>query len=564
LIGLSSLFCTLPAIADFISADPPEAIVRDPRRALDEDACPPQTIVSVPLTLTGNTSTSANDYGANCGAAGSSPDDIYALSLRCRGLVTVSLCGSGYDCVIEVHTGTNYFDCPGAYIDCNDDFCDLQSQLSFFVEIDAYYFIIVTGFNGASGPYTLNVTQVSQPPPNDNCSSARVISNAPYQDFGSTTCANNSFTPPCAFSNAPDVLYRLNMPCDAFVEVTTCGHPLMDAVLEVKKYGACPGTNPVGCNDDACEFNQSYVAFPYEAFQDYYILVDGYSTNSGYYVLHVNATGDAADQCGSIIIALPVTLTGNTVCEHDDYPQCNFGTSNDDIHVLQPLAECRIVTATLCGTSPDFDTVLEIRKGGSFCPGSTLVSCTDDGYCGDNFTLQSTATFIAEPGETYYFMVNGYFGSVGDYVLTITDAPCELAAPESLVVRYNVSTNAYDLNWAAVAGATEYNVFRSVGLPNPGPPDIGDYIGTTAATNFSDDAGLPFSPTGYFYQVTAVANYPSLLEPRTPPSEREILALKGQAVRQEPNSQPRMDLTRPEFLDQYSYTNPQAKAWEAR
>ncbi len=502
LLAVMTACFPLCAKAVFISAVPEDgmAMTDRNRNPLDEDNCPPQTIVSVPLTINGNTSTSGWHFLSSCN--GNGPDDIYALSLSCDYQVTVSLCGSGFDTVIEVRHGTNYFDCPGSeFINCNDDFCGFQSQMSFFAAVGEFYFIVVSGYQGATGAYSLQVSGTPLAPNNDACNGARLISNAPYRDFGSTACANNSITPGCASSNAPDVVYRLNMPCNASVTATTCGHPLMDAVLHVYKYGAC-GNTFVTCNDDAgCPNNQSLVYFQYEAYQDYFIWVDGWSNSSGYYVLHLSAQGNAEDQCGVIILDLPVTLNGTLVCEHDDYPQCFAGTSNDDVFVLQPQDHCRYVTVSMCGSPESFDSVLEIRRGGSECPGAVVVSCTDDGECSGEFSYHSTASFMADANETYYFMVNGYYGSEGAYVMSAVEAPCELAAPESLVVRYDTGTQAAFLYWAPVAGADYYYVYRDSLADVAAIPE--NYLGLSYSATF-EDSDYPPNPCIRHYIVTAV------------------------------------------------------------
>jgi len=140
------------------SVQPSESLVRREHRPLDEDRCPPSTIVSLPITITGNTGSSSHDYDLTC-VTSYTGDDIYALSLSCRTQVTVSLCGSGYDTAVEVLHGVNYFDCPGSQVlACNDDYCGLQSQVSFFAEIGEFYFIIVSGYEFSFGPYTMTVT----------------------------------------------------------------------------------------------------------------------------------------------------------------------------------------------------------------------------------------------------------------------------------------------------------------------------------------------------------------------------------------------------------------------
>jgi hypothetical protein len=80
--------------------------------------------------------------------------------------VTASLCGSGYDAQIEVHTGAG---CPGdSLIICRDDwYCGPDWMLTPSVAFDAFpgntYWILVGGFYGNTGAYTLNVDAITCP-----------------------------------------------------------------------------------------------------------------------------------------------------------------------------------------------------------------------------------------------------------------------------------------------------------------------------------------------------------------------------------------------------------------
>lgn len=492
--------------ARMINAVPADALRQREHGSLDEDVCPPSTIVSLPLTITGNTSTSQANYQLTCPDYNPafSPDDIYALSLSCRTQVTVSLCGSGYDTVVEVRHGTNYFDCPGStVIVCNDDYCGLQSQLSFFAEIGDDYFIIISGYGGASGPYTMNVSGVSYPPLNDNCPGF-LITSLPYTDFGSTTCSSNGgyYLPPCVNTYTGGVVYTLNLPCAAWITATTCGHPLMDAVLSVRTGGSCPGTTPVVCNDDACAYYQSSVSFNASPNTPYYIFVDGWGSNRGYYVLSVTGS-TGPDACpGDYLIQLPVYINSDTRCGNNDYAQCTGGDANDDVYTFN-VQQCTQVTASMCGTNTNlFDPVIEVRSGAG-CPGDVSVVCLDDGTCGGSFSLAPTVTFFAQPGPGYYILVGGYGGSAGAYFLSVTGTECAPPQPVTdLVAQANLDVGTIELNWSAVASASSYNVYASGSNCNPG--ELCNLIGTTQGTSFSDDAGLGGSETVRFYQVTAV------------------------------------------------------------
>jgi hypothetical protein len=481
--------------ATFISASPAEALYTREQNPLDEDACPPQTIVSTPLTINGNTTNSQHNYELSCVSTGGAPDDIYGLSLFCRGTVTVSLCGSNYDTALEVHYGTNYFDCPGSQIlACNDDFCGLQSQVSFNIEAGEFYFIIVSGYFGNSGAYTMNVTANLLPPLNDNCAGAFPITSLPYQDFGSTACANNSTNPPCAFSNAPDVWYALQLPCGAYVTATTCGHPLMDAVLHVYTVvNPCDDYPPLVCNDDACANFQSSVSFAANANQLYYIVVDGYNTSSGYYVLNVSAE----HLCPTgIFVAIPGTTSGDTRCANNDYPQCGLGDANENVFTFS-IQQCMRVTASLCGSS--YDPIMEIRSGTN-CPGDNVIACMDDGYCDGEWTLTPTIIFDADPSQTYWVIVGGYYGSAGPYVLSLDAVPCPVVPPISdLVVQPDAPNGNMLLFWSAIPGADYYQIFASPTSDNfpPNPIDVSYGPSYTHVNALNDYDRL-------FYSVIAV------------------------------------------------------------
>ena len=82
----------------------------------------------------------------------------------------LTLCGnSDYDTKLYVYENV----CPSGPHACNDDFCSTPSFLSPFVSALSNvaltagntYYIVVDGFAGAAGNYTLDVTGFAPPPP---------------------------------------------------------------------------------------------------------------------------------------------------------------------------------------------------------------------------------------------------------------------------------------------------------------------------------------------------------------------------------------------------------------
>ena len=122
------------------------------------DVCDGTLISSLPFSDAGSTQCAQNNYlWVPClTSAPDGSDVVYRLALSSEQSVTVSLCGSGYDTGLEIRRGGS---CPGAMrVICSDDYCGLQSQLTFLAESSAIYYIVIDGYNGASGPFVLNVT----------------------------------------------------------------------------------------------------------------------------------------------------------------------------------------------------------------------------------------------------------------------------------------------------------------------------------------------------------------------------------------------------------------------
>jgi hypothetical protein len=68
------------------------------------------------------------------------------------GIYEIDLCDSQFDTTLSV-----YDTCGGMELACNDDFCQLQSQLSIYLETATTYLIRIAGYRGAIGSYTIIV-----------------------------------------------------------------------------------------------------------------------------------------------------------------------------------------------------------------------------------------------------------------------------------------------------------------------------------------------------------------------------------------------------------------------
>jgi len=111
-------------------------------------------IFTLPYTDTGATCDNADNITLGC-AASAAQDVVYKYTATSSGYLTVSLCGSGYDTALGIYNSSQ------VEIACNDDFCGLQSEISFSATAGQLYYFVVDGFSTNCGSYVINVT----PPP---------------------------------------------------------------------------------------------------------------------------------------------------------------------------------------------------------------------------------------------------------------------------------------------------------------------------------------------------------------------------------------------------------------
>lgn len=119
-------------------------------------------ITTIPYSGFGNTCVAHNDYIACGWSLQGSPDVVYRFAPAQDVTLKVSLCGnSAFDTVLYV-----YEDACENWIGCNDDRCDTPryqdnhrvSALSARFRAGHVYYIVVDGYGGACGDFTIDVT----------------------------------------------------------------------------------------------------------------------------------------------------------------------------------------------------------------------------------------------------------------------------------------------------------------------------------------------------------------------------------------------------------------------
>jgi len=204
-------------------------------------------------------------------------------------------------------------------------------------------------------------TQITDPGHPDGREGGETIETAwmiyalPFTDTGNTCDNIHDYDEVCPYTGSlsPDVVYAYEPPYDMCVSINLC-----DSYYDTKVYvyqdvaGNVPW--PDGCNDD--NFNcvdppVSYTSWieSVEIFagSTYYIVVDGYGSGCGDYVLYMEEV-ECPTPCDVICVGVP---EGEPTC-YDDYVDNYNGGCNSDPNIfsIQPVGDM-----TVCGESGVYD-----------------------------------------------------------------------------------------------------------------------------------------------------------------------------------------------------------------
>ncbi|MFO0832761.1 MAG: hypothetical protein U0637_13095 [Phycisphaerales bacterium] len=318
--------------ADFTPSSPPA-----------NDNCTGAEWLGCGQSVTGNTSCADDDIALSaiaCGTSISTPGVWYRV-VGTGQTMTATTCNGAftYDTKITVFAGP----CGGlTCVSGNDDSCTtsgLFSTTSWGSVAGEVYHILVHGFAGATGAFTLSVSSAA-PMVNNACANAIPVG-AGGLYAGTLSCATTDGAASCGSSNSSsDVWYRFVAPTNGALSASLCGSRAsggIDGVLTVFG-GSCAGPE-VLCNDDAggagCDSLDSFVTGTMTAGQVAVIRVSyfGGSTfrlGNGNFFLSIGFAGcDSIDWNGDGLfpdtqdITDFITVFGGGFCAAPNPPVCN-------------------------------------------------------------------------------------------------------------------------------------------------------------------------------------------------------------------------------------------------
>jgi hypothetical protein len=218
----------------------------------------------------------------------------------------------------------------------------------------------------------------------------------------------------CANTNAPEVVYKLEVPVRQ--RVTLHVEPRFDAVLYIRKDDCTDSDAEVGCNDDAPNARDSRIDTVLEA-GTYYVIVDGYGTESGAFKLNVamSSVPSLAEHCQN---ARPLafggrpatgTLTGGFDAFH---ASCGDTSPGPDVPFRMQVPQRSRVRVVHHGA--DFMPVVHVRA--QCTDESSEIACTATGMTADDAAFvgvlaAGTYTVVADATEA---QAEGAFSLAGE------------------------------------------------------------------------------------------------------------------------------------------------------
>ena len=355
--------------------------------AIENDDCESATPIICGSSTSGSTTTALADGPPECGTSVSAPGVWYSIT-GLSGTVILNTCaGTDYDTKINVYTGA--CDDPEC-IAGNDDGsfgCYPGSEVIFEADAATTYYVLVQGYDGSVGNFTLDMACAACAPPTDiivtPTDTLAYLSWTPGNPEGTFTV---EYGPP-GFTPGTGTVISGTVGVDG-PPVTITGLELAtgyDAYLTE----TCPGGED-GYPRGPLGFTTLEEPLPENAFCQGAVDMTCGQEASGDTQLGVLAV---APECGSGFISTPglwYTFTGN----------------GDD------------VTLSTCNDA-EFDTKISVWSG--TCAVLVCEGGVDDAAgCAGN---TSAVTIATTAGTVYFALVHGYDGEAGPFTISMSCAP---------------------------------------------------------------------------------------------------------------------------------------------
>lgn len=275
----------------------------------------------------------------------------------------------------------------------------------------------------------------------EDFASATAIASLPYEDTGNTCGAVDDYDPTCAAtnnSNAPDLVYVFQPATEVCIDIDLCGSNY-DTAVQVYENDLA---TPIACSDDHCGLQSRIAGLHLTAGNDYYIVVDGWSSSCGDYALRVTTTDPTLSGWVNYYAPTPLPNTnhvpGVEVCLDVPSPGiCGTSDPSGGYKITGSVAGAASLDATKSPTAPDHGAIgggdiqalLEFLNGGGTLSPEQQIAADVDG--------SGTPPDVTDLQQLRRFLVFDFASCPGcalwkfscDPAGTPVDAPCSVILP---------------------------------------------------------------------------------------------------------------------------------------
>jgi len=290
---------------------------------------------------------------------------------------------------------------------------------------------------------------VAQVPANDVCSNAITVTCGQTIEGATTEATADANAIDCFTSvQAPGVWYSIAGTGEV-ITVSTCTGFTYDTKLNVYK-GTCGALVCVAGNDDGGDCaTGSTIGFPSVVGTNYLILVQGYQGDVGNFELSVGCAPATYDYCvGATPIGCNESISGSTLeASGDNAQECVYSVQAPGVWFTFTGLTDPIQLSTC--EDFDYDTRINIYRG--TCDGLICVTGSDDtegvGVC-------STVFMVPDPSVTYFVLVHGYDGQIGNFSLELA---CQTCAGPSGIFSSATDDGAF-VYWESLNPGSTYSI----------------------------------------------------------------------------------------------------------
>lgn len=396
---------------------------------------------AMPFEVTGDTTSSTLEAGEPQPSCSQTETSVwYRLDQTEAVRIDATTVGSSFDTVLAVYRGTSLADLRE--IACNDDGTGATAEVAFKTLAGQSYFIQLSGFGDAAGPFSLALRATRTVLDNDSFAKAAALSGSSFTLAGDGTGKTLEAGEPsraCGYQIIASSWYSFTATEKTAIFAATHEHTITVAY----RGSSLEDLTEVSCNHDT--FDRT-VRVPVAAGETVYVQVafheweeDGapFELHGGIYEAAVN--DEAVD---ALPIAFGDDVSGTNVNAFDspDEPICASGYRGVWYRFVAP--ETKSYVASTGGSA--FDTTVGVFTGSP--SDLRMVACSDQ----TAVLWNSSATgFTAIEGTTYYIKVAGWYGDVGTFDLRVLEG----VAVDAGVAGAVVASDDDDLEAGVGAGA---------------------------------------------------------------------------------------------------------------